>query len=127
LCNGLNHFATVCKFKQQDVRGRNGQQSRGGQSSGQQSRSGPSSDRQKGSQHGGSQRDGQSGSLQIRTIDVSVDSVDLMFKSSRAVQCLINDQAVCLVCDTGAKVSIVNENIVKRLQLRVYTRCRFNS
>ena len=36
-----------------------------------------------------------------------------------AVQCLISEQAVCLVCDTGAKVSILNESTVMKLHLRV--------
>ena len=110
VCNGPNHFAAVCKFKQQDDRGRQRGRGRG----------------QKGQQYGGQLRSGQSGtefsdtgSQRIRTINVSVDSVDSMFKPSMAVQCLINEQAVCLVCDTGAKVSILNESTVMKLHLRV--------
>ena len=101
VCNGPNHFAAMCKFKQQDDRGRQRDRSRNGQQSGGQSRSG---------QFGTEFPD--TGSQRIRMINVSIDAVDSMFKPSMAVQCLINEQAVCLVCGTGAKVSILNESIL---------------
>ncbi len=101
ICKGEGHFAACCKRKQQgnSWNRRTSSYASSGQSTGQRSSAG--------------------NSVQVGVVDAYVDAVNRPCGKCKAVECTVNGENVCLVCDTGARVSILNESTVTRLQLTV--------
>jgi hypothetical protein len=91
-CHGVGHFAVCCKQKQGAARP--GRKSAGTKSS-------PNS------------------SVKVGGIHAQVGALGKLCGKSRAVRCMLNGVSVCLVCDTGARVSLLNKSTADRLGLTV--------
>jgi hypothetical protein len=99
LCHGANHFANCCRKKQVD-RGKSQE---------------PNKSKQQRPPAKAPQAD-----TVVGVVDacVSVGAVQSLGESV-AVNCVVNGCSLCLVCDTGARVSILNSTTVDKLQLHV--------
>ena len=91
LCKGNNHFAVCCKRKNECST----QRVSGGKSQ------------------------SLSSNVKVGAIDTCVDALNRQYGKSISVECIVNTEHLCLICDTGARVSILNEHTVKKLNLIV--------
>ncbi len=93
VCHGLDHFAVCCKQRRDSARpGRNA---------------------------AGARASSSGSSVKVGMIQAVVDVLRKRCGKSKAAECVINGASVCLLCDTGARVSLLNKSTADRLQLVV--------